>query len=151
VRDWLLARMTPTLRACGADPERQLRIHGFLPLPQFLGLASACRLNLDSIGWSGGMSALDLLGEGLPTLTLEGRSMRTRQTAALLQRLDVSELIAENPDEYVEKAVALAGDDHRLQHLRQRILAARHRLFADPSTLAALADFLATVEAPEPR
>jgi predicted O-linked N-acetylglucosamine transferase (SPINDLY family) len=151
VRDWLQARMTPTLRACGADPERQLRIHGFLPLPQFLGLASACRLNLDSIGWSGGMSALDLLGEGLPTLTLEGRSMRTRQTAALLQRLDVSELIAENPDEYVEKAVALAGDDHRLQHLRQRILAARHRLFADPSTLAALADFLATVEAPEPR
>jgi predicted O-linked N-acetylglucosamine transferase (SPINDLY family) len=151
VRDWLQARMTPTLRACGADPERQLRIHGFLPLAQFLGLAGACRLNLDSIGWSGGMSALDLLGQGLPTLTLEGRSMRTRQTAALLQRLDVGELIAENPDEYVEKAVALAGDNNRLQHLRQRILAARHRLFADRTTLAALADFLATVEAPEPR
>lgn len=145
-RDWLKARMAPVLRACGADPERQLRIHGFFPLPQFLGLAGACRLNLDSLGWSGGMSALDLLGQGLPVLTLEGPTMRTRQTAALLQRLELPELVASCTDDYVERAIALAADPVRLQALRSAILARRDRLFGSRDTLEALARFLAEVE-----
>ncbi len=145
VRQWLRERMAPVLRAHGADPDRQLRIHGFFPLPKFLGLAGVCRLNLDSIGWSGGMSALDLLGQGLPTLTIEGPTMRSRQTAALLQRLDVPELIARDADDYVERAVTLAADSTQLAELRQRILAHRERLFADPATSHALARFFREV------
>ncbi len=145
VRDWLRQRITPILRACGADPERQLRIHGFFPLPQFLGLAKAACLNLDSVGWSGGMSALDLLGQGLPTLTIEGHSMRTRQTAALLQRLEVPELIAIDADDYVERAVALVSDSAMLASLRERIVHNRQRLFADAQTVEAMTQFLRTV------
>ncbi len=148
VRDWLRARMAPVLRAHGVDPDQRLRIHGFLPLPQFFGLANACQLNLDSTGWSGGMSALDLLGQGLPTLTLEGPTMRTRQTAALLKRLELPELIAEDDDDYVARAIALARDPARLAGIRQVLRARRQRLFGEPATLDALARFLAEVEAP---
>lgn len=148
VRQWLRTRMAPTLRRHGADPDRQLRIHGFLPLPQFLGLADACSLNLDSIGWSGGMSALDLLSQGLPTLTLEGPTMRGRQTAALLKRLEVAELVAADSDDYVERAVRLAGDAAALAELRQRIRSRRERLFASEDTLAAFIDFLREVQPP---
>ncbi len=149
VREWLHARMAPTLRRQGADPGRQLRMHGFFDFPRFLGLADACRLNLDSMGWSGGMSAIDLLSRGMPVLTLEGPTMRTRQTAALLRRLEVPELIAADADDYVAKAVRLARDDAALAALRTRIRAQRSRLFGSPETLAALADFLAAVTPPE--
>lgn len=146
VRDWLHARLAPVLVAHGVDPTRRLRIHGFLSLPQFLGLGGACQLNLDTIGWSGGMSALDLLGQGLPTLTIEGPRMRTRQTAALLRRLEAPELIARDADDYVERAIDLAQRPEQLAALRQRILAHRQRLFADPATVDALARFLREVE-----
>jgi len=146
VREWLLARITPTLRAHGVDPDRQLRLHGFLDFPQFLGLAQACDLNLDSVNWSGGMSALDLLSQGLPVLTTEGESMRTRQTAAMVRLLDVPELIASGNDDYVERAVALAQDAATLSQMRTRLLANRERLFECTETVTALADFLRTVE-----
>jgi len=145
VRDWLRRRMTPTLLAAGADPERQLRMHGFLDFQRFLGLAKACRLNLDSVGWSGGMSAIDLLSQGLPTISTEGPTMRCRQTAALLRRLDASELIARDEDHYVELAVALARDEARLAELRTRLFANRERLFGSQETVVALAEFLQQV------
>lgn len=145
VRDWLRERMAPVLRRHGVDPDRQLLLHGFFDFPRFLGLADACRLNLDSIGWSGGMSAIDLLSRGMPVLTLEGPTMRTRQTAALLRRLELPELIAADADDYVARAVALARDEAKLAGLRSRITGNRERLFASPQTLDALADFLASV------
>ncbi len=148
IREWLLARMTPVLRAHGVDPERQLRMHGFLDFPQFLGLAAACDLNLDSIHWSGGMSALDLLSQGLPVLTTEGVSMRTRQTAAMLRVLEVPELIACDHDDYVNRAVALAQDSATLVAMRARLLANRERLFECTDTVVALAEFLRSVETP---
>ena len=146
IREGLRQRMLPTLRAAGADPERQLSIHGFVSLPVFLGLAQVCRLNLDSVGWSGGMSGLDMLSHGLPTVTLEGHSMRTRQTAALLRHVNLDELIATNADDYVERAVALATDAPRCAALRQTLLDRRDRLFADPATAQSLAHFLANVQ-----
>jgi protein O-GlcNAc transferase len=140
-------RMSRTLSDCGADPARQLLIHGFVPLPQYLGLAAACSLNLDSIGWSGGMSSLDLLGQGIPTLALPGRTMRSRQTAALLERLGVPELIANDDADYVATALALIDSPPRRDDLRQRILARHDQLFAEPAALQALVQFLSTVQA----
>jgi protein O-GlcNAc transferase len=147
VRDWLRARMAPTLAAAGADPDRQLSIHGFLPLPQYLGLAQACRLNLASVGWSGGMSSLDLLTHGLPTLALPGATMRSRQAAAMLQRLDLSELIASDEDDYVDRAIALIDAPQRLVALRDALLDRRERLYADGRTEEALVRFIAEIEA----
>jgi len=146
VRDWLRARMSPTLRSAGADPERQLLIHGFVDHAHYLGLPQCVRLNLDSIGWSGGMSALDLLAQGLPTLTLPGASMRSQQTASLLHRLGLPELVASDPDDYVEKALALASDPARCRSLSAELRTRRRCLFADPSTSDAFNTLLAGVE-----
>jgi protein O-GlcNAc transferase len=142
----LRERLAAAVAAVGADPDRQLHIHGFLPLPRYLGLAGACALNLDSIGWSGGMSAIDLLGQGLPTVTLPGATLRSRQTAAMLARLGVPELIAADDDDYLRRALALIDDAAARQALCGRLLAARDRLFAEPAAIERLAEFLATVE-----
>jgi predicted O-linked N-acetylglucosamine transferase (SPINDLY family) len=128
VRDWLAARLGAALRAAGVDPDGRLVMHPMQSLDGFLGVARGCDLALDSLGWSGGMSSLDLLGAGVPVVTLPGRSMRSRQSAALLQRLDAGECIARDRDDYVEKAVALAADRRRCQRLGDHFFAARHRL-----------------------
>jgi protein O-GlcNAc transferase len=146
VRDWLRERMTPTLRAAGAEPERQLLMHGFLDHARYLGLAQRFVLGLDSIGWSGGMSALDLLAQGLPIVTLPGVSMRSRQTAALLRHLDLPELIARDEDDYVQKAIALATDAGLCAELSLQLRVRRERLFGDIATARSFNTLFATLQ-----
>ncbi|MBB5208714.1 hypothetical protein [Chiayiivirga flava] len=146
VREWLAARMAPTLAAHGVDPVGVV-LHPMLPLPEYLALARDCDLGLDSVGWSGGMSSIDLLSQGLPIVTVAGRLMRSRQTAALLQRLGAPELVAINEEDYVERAVALANDTPRRDALAARLRENAPRLYQNDDAAAGLAEFLATVQA----
>lgn len=131
------------LRAAGGDPDSQLVLHPLLPLDEFRGLAARCDLGLDTCGWSGGMSALDQLGEGLPVLSVPGDSMRSRQTSALLQRLDVPELVPHDLADYRKRALALIADPSLRQALRERLVANRERLYNTAPVHRAFADFLA--------
>lgn len=146
VRDWLRARMAPTLAAHGVDADQRLVMHGYGSLADFAGLGRACDLNLDSIGWSGGMSAFDLLGAGVPTLTRPAAVMRSRQTAAMLDLLEAPELVAADDEDWVEQAVALATDPDRLGDLNRRLRRHRDRLYNTGPAIDALADFLGRVE-----
>lgn len=137
VRNWLRERMRPAFAAAGVDIDRRLVLHPMQPLPRFLGLAASCDLALDSQVWSGGMSSLDLLGAGLPVVALPGATMRSRQSAALLQRLGAAELIARDEEDYVERVVALATDTPRRTQLRARLQANRARLYLDGATTTA--------------
>lgn len=143
VRDWLRERMRPAFAAHGVDADQRVVMHGYRPLDEFRALAAGCVLNLDSIGWSGGMSSIDLLQLGLPTVTLPGATMRSRQTAALLRCLDVAELAVDSEDAYVELAIALARDPARRQALSARIQAGLPRLYQREQVAAALGEFLA--------
>jgi predicted O-linked N-acetylglucosamine transferase (SPINDLY family) len=85
---------------------------------------------------------MELLSMGLPTVTLPGLRMRSRQTAAMLRLLDAPELIAEDEAGYIAIAVDLARDPQRRLALRQRILAHRGRLHDGAAVEAAFARFL---------
>ena len=143
VRDWLRARMQPVLAAHGVDPARVV-LHGYLPLSEYRALGAACDLGLDSVGWSGGMSALDLFAAGLPTVAVEGRVMRQRQTAALARALGAGELVAADADDYVRRAVALAGDQPLRARLRHRLREGLPGLLDPAAATAALSQYLAT-------
>ena len=53
---------------------------------------------IDTLRWSGGNTTLDALASALPVVTLEGRFMRGRQTAAMLRILGIEELIARDQE-----------------------------------------------------
>jgi protein O-GlcNAc transferase len=143
VREWLRQRMSPALAAHGVDPGRVV-MHGYGPLAEFLTLADRCDVNLDSLGWSGGMSSIDLLRRGLPTVTMDGTFMRSRQTAALLRHAGLPELVVRSGDEWVELAIALARSGMRRDSIRARLRDAAPA-FSDPQRVAAaLQDFLVT-------
>jgi predicted O-linked N-acetylglucosamine transferase (SPINDLY family) len=73
----------------------------------------------------------------------EGRFLRGRLASGMLRHLGLDELVATDEAQYVELAVALAGDRERRTRLRQRIEDARPRLYHDSAPIRALEDFLA--------
>lgn len=55
---------------------------------------------------------------GVPTLTLAGDTLLSRQGASLLAAAGLEGWIASTPDQYVAKAIALTGDLAALADLR---------------------------------
>ena len=56
---------------------------------------------------------------GVPVITLRGDRFVARVGASLLTHTGMGDLVAENPNEYIEKAVALAEDPDRLMRFRE--------------------------------
>ncbi|MBC5781645.1 tetratricopeptide repeat protein [Ramlibacter sp. USB13] len=105
------------LRRHAIDPER-VHLHGQLPRPAYLAAHADVDLLLDTFPYPGGTTTCEALWMGVPTLTLRGDRMLARQGAALLAAAGLPEWVAQDPHEYVEKAVRFAGDPQALQALR---------------------------------
>ena len=77
-----------------------------------------------------------------------GALLRGRQTLAMLRRLDLTEGVARDVDDYVAQAVRLADDSAARQRFARELRERRGLLFGDRQVDRALAQFLATVEHP---
>jgi predicted O-linked N-acetylglucosamine transferase (SPINDLY family) len=142
VREALAARMKRAFDARGVDFERHVRLLPPRDEAGFFALAATMDVNLDTLGWSGGVSTLDLLAFDLPTLTVETPTLRGRQSAAMLLRAGVPELVCADADAWVDAAVALGRDaDHR-RHLRERLAAGKGQLYDDTAPVEAFARLL---------
>jgi CRISPR-associated protein Csy1 len=113
----------------------------------YLALAGACDVMLDTTRWSGGNTALDALACALPVVALPGRFMRARQSSAMLELAGVPELVARDRDDYVAIAARMAGDRAARDDAAARIRAGRARVFDDAAPIAALADALEEIAA----
>lgn len=130
-------RLERALEARGVAADRLV----FLPQQKwsdYLALNAAADVFLDGLSWSGGMTTLEALAMGLVPVTCPGGVMRARHTAAILDELGLPELIAEDSDEYVDIAVALATDPALRHNLVRAIEARLPDLRADPRVLPAL-------------
>jgi CRISPR-associated protein Csy1 len=143
----ITARYTERLGAACARAGEGLaaRIHW---LPQcgherYLAINTVCTAMLDTTRWSGGNTTLDALATGLPVLTLPGRFMRARQSAAMLRLMGVDELVARDEDDYVRLAGRIVQEAEWRDDVRSRILASRQRIFDDPTPVHAFADWVA--------
>jgi predicted O-linked N-acetylglucosamine transferase (SPINDLY family) len=147
-RERLAARLAGALRAAGLDPAGRLRAHPRLSRGEWLALAASLDVNLDPIGWSGGVSTLETLWFDVPTLTLPGRSMRSRHTLGMLRLMELEDrLVARDVDDYVRIAVELGRSPDLRAELRGLIAERKHRLYDDVRVSAALEGFLLDVAA----
>ena len=108
----------------------------------YLRINAVCDAILDTLRWSGGNTSLDALAAGLPIVTLPGRFMRGRQSAAMLSLAGVPELAANDEDDYVRIASRLAADEGWRDAVSLRVREGAARLFADPMPIAAFAEAL---------
>jgi CRISPR-associated protein Csy1 len=136
------ARMQRALEAAGLAPAGQLK---FLPRmnPQaFRRALATADVVVDTLHWSGGNTSLDAVAAGAPIVTLPGRFMRGRQSAAMLALMGLTELVAESEDDYVRKAVAVANDGEGNRRLRRLLAERRGALFERPEPVAAFQEAL---------
>jgi CRISPR-associated protein Csy1 len=137
-------------RACEregvAAPERVI-VLAQCSHPDYLRINAVCDAMLDTLHWSGGNTSLDALACGLPIVTLPGRFMRGRQSAAMLAIAGAEELIARDDVDYVRLATRLAGDRDFRRAMSERIRAGHPKLFDDRSPIDVLATTLTSLAA----
>ena len=104
VTDRFMTRITRAFDAHGVSASERMIVLPPAPHEDYLRINLACDLMLDTLHWSGGNTSLDALACGLPVVTLPGRYMRGRQSAAMLPLAGASELIATDADDYVRIA-----------------------------------------------
>ena len=138
----LQARIARCFAAAGLDARRHCVWTDSMDQARFLGSVAACDIVLDSIGWSGGKSTLDMLAVAPVIVTHAGGLMRGRHTAAILRCLGIHETVADSVDGYVDLAVGLAADPAARAGLRARMAGGRSWLLDDLSPIRALEDFL---------
>jgi protein O-GlcNAc transferase len=142
-RERLVARLRGAFNTAVEPP---FTAHARLPRAAWLALAAQLDVNLDPLGWSGGVSTLETLWFDVPTVTLPGRSMRSRHTLGMLRLLELDQrLVARDLDDYVRIAVELGRSADLRAELRGLIGERKHRLYDDPAASAALQDFLLAV------
>ena len=91
---------------------------GLQPCEKYFETFRRIDIALDPFPYGGGISTCDALWMGVPVVTLNGATAVGRGGRSILSHLGLPELVAETPQEYVSKAVALAHDLPRLRELR---------------------------------
>lgn len=108
--DWFNAR--------GITAERVVLDGRFLDHEGLLAYYGALDIALDTHPYSGVTTTCEALWMGVPVVTLAGEKFISRNSAALLSNVELDDLVAATPQQYVDIAVALASDGGRLVQLR---------------------------------
>lgn len=135
------ARVRSAFAAVGVAPAR------FLQLPlvareRYLQIVAHAAVMLDPPNWSGGNTSLDALWMDVPIVTWTGRTMRARQSLAMLRRVGLTELIAATPAAFTQAASSVLADAAGPRRYARSIAAARDAYLAEDGALAALIERL---------
>ena len=142
VTDAFRMRLASAFAARGLDAGRHVVILPPMPQRDFIDAVGLADVILDTPGWSGGKSTLDCLAQDPAIVTMPGRFMRGRHTAAILLRIGCEETIADSAESYVAIAVRLARDAAWRTTIRHGVAAGKQRAFHDTTCIRALEMFL---------
>jgi len=131
-------RLRKAFDAAGVGFDTHVSIIPSLDRPRFFGLMRQSALMLDTLGFSGFNTALQAIECDLPVLAFQGEFMRGRLASAVLRQLALPELVATTKEDFVRKAVELAGDAPTRKRLRRAIIERRNGLFHDLAPVRAL-------------
>ncbi|MCP1772791.1 putative O-linked N-acetylglucosamine transferase (SPINDLY family) [Neisseria perflava] len=108
----LQQRIQAKLESFGFKPE-QMDFSGKIPRAQFLQAHHDIDLILDTFPYPGGTTTAIALWMAVPTLTLTGQGMLARQGEQFMRAAGFSELVCQNTNEYIEKALYWSAPENR--------------------------------------
>jgi len=144
-REIFVDRLQRGMQARGLAPRQQIKLLPYVSRSDFRSVMSVCDVILDPLHWSGGRTSLDALTAGLPLVTLPGRLMRGRQSAAMLRTIGVDELVARDEEDYVAIALRIAQDHAYREAISTRIREGLLRLVDRGEPIDALARALEAI------
>ncbi|WP_313194391.1 glycosyl transferase [Shinella zoogloeoides] len=124
---WLLSgdesaneRLRRLAEEAGVAKER-LIFAGKAQNPDHLARIGLADLFLDTFPYGAHSTAADAITQGLPVLTIAGKSFASRFCASIVTAAGIPELVCGEPDDYVRMAIALAESPDRLAALRESL------------------------------
>lgn len=112
----------------GISPDRVHPVD-LRPRPQYLELYHQIDIGLDTFPYNGHNTSLDSYWMGVPVITLVGQTVVGRAGLSQLTNLNLPDLIAYTPDQFLSLSRSLASDLPLLAALRASL---RHRMQASP-------------------
>jgi predicted O-linked N-acetylglucosamine transferase (SPINDLY family) len=88
---------------------------------RYLASYKLADLFLDTWPYNAGTTAIDALWAGLPVITKAGKSMGGRMATSALTAVGMTELIANNEEEYEKLAIGLAEDKILLNNIKIKL------------------------------
>lgn len=113
----LIAEINNKMLGWGVLPQ-QLIFRERTQLSTYLDMHNEVDLLLDCFPYTGGTTTNYALWMGVPTLTLAGETLVSRQGVANMCQFGLDEFVVNSIDEYVEKALAFSKDLKMLDDLR---------------------------------
>ncbi len=134
------SRLSGRLADAGLQAKGQIKFLPRLGGDVFRSALSLADVMLDTVHWSGGGTSLDAFAVDVPVVTLPGKFMRGRQTAAMLRLMGLESLIASNVDDYVAKAIELASNRGMNESVRETIAKRNSNVFGRAEASVEFAD-----------
>jgi protein O-GlcNAc transferase len=138
----VVERIKKCFKERGLDADRHITLLPMLSHAQFAGLLKSSHVFLDSVDYTGCLTTLDALEQDLPVVTIRGALMRGRQSAAMLELIDLNELVAENIEQVVEIAVRIGTDKAARDAVLTKIQSRRYWLYRDSEAMESLQNWL---------
>jgi predicted O-linked N-acetylglucosamine transferase (SPINDLY family) len=116
-RPEIAQQLRDRLQRHGIAPDR-VSLSGAVSRAEYLAKHANIDILLDTFSYPGGTTTCEALWMGVPTVTLAGDTLLSRQGVSLLNAAGLPDWVAQNEEDYVTKAVAFASDLHNLAELR---------------------------------
>ena len=134
----LFSRLSLAFKAADLDCSKHVVFVPWLEKPDFHGVMRQADVFLDTIGFSGFNTAMQAVECNLPIVTREGRFMRGRFGSAIMKRLGIAELVADDDAAYIECAIRLARDRPFRDGIRKKMQGSGKLLFRDLASIRGL-------------
>jgi predicted O-linked N-acetylglucosamine transferase (SPINDLY family) len=110
-------RLSAAFAAAGADAAH-VEFLGMMPRRDLLAAYNTIDLALDPFPYSGGITSCEALWMGVPVVTYPGETFAGRHSLSHLANVGLTETVATDARDYVERALRIAQDLPRLAGLR---------------------------------
>jgi protein O-GlcNAc transferase len=109
---------------------------------EYIGLCENADVVLDTFYFGGGNSSLEAFSVGSPIVSWPGAMLRGRITLTQYRAMGIDDLIARDPEHYIELALQVAKDSAWHRELKKKILERNEVLYDNPKPIAELQAFL---------
>ncbi len=127
----MFSRLAKAFSAADLDWTRYLQLLPWLPPDVFRALCANSAAVLDTVGFSGFNTAVNVLESGAPMVAWEGAFMRGRLASGTLAYIGLEQLIARSVDQYVNLSTKLALDPEFSREARAQVVESRAKLYRD--------------------